>query len=67
MTPTQEWFSGFPQVARTLLAFAPVVASAALLALAGWLLGRLARYLATRAVAAVLTRLGARPSSPHWW
>jgi hypothetical protein len=62
MTPTQEWFSGFPQVARQVLAYAPVFASAALLALAGWLLARLARYLATRGVAAVLTRLGTRPS-----
>ncbi len=62
MTPTQEWFSGFPQVARQLLAFLPVVASAALLLLGGWLLGRLARYLASRVVAAVLTRLGARAS-----
>src|SRR5918996_4843708 len=62
MTPTQEWFSGFPQVARQLLAFAPVIASAALLLLTGWLLGRLARYLTSRAVGAVLTRLGARPS-----
>jgi hypothetical protein len=62
MTPVQEWFSGFPQVVRQLLAFVPVVASAALLALAGWLLGRLARFVASRTVAAVLTRLGARPS-----
>ena len=62
MTPGQEWFSGFPQVARQLLTYAPVVASAALLALAGWLLGRLARWLAARAVGAVLTRLGSRPS-----
>jgi hypothetical protein len=62
MTPAQQWFSGFPQVARQLLAFAPVIASAALLALAGWLLGRLARFVASRATAAVLTGLGARPS-----
>jgi mechanosensitive ion channel-like protein len=63
--PTQEWFSGFPQVARQLLAFVPVVTSAALLVLAGWLLGRLARYLASRLIGAVLTRLGARPSLRH--
>ena len=62
MTPTQEWFSGIPQVLRQLLAFAPVIASAALLALAGWLLGRLARYLASRAAGAVLTRVGSRPA-----
>ena len=62
MSPSQEWFSGFPQVARQLAAFAPVLASAALLALAGWLLGRLARYLASRFIGAVLTRAGSRPS-----
>lgn len=62
MTPAQDWFSGFPQVARQLLAFLPVIASAALLALAGWLLGRLARFVASRSVGALLTRLGARPS-----
>ena len=62
MTPTQEWFSGFPQVARQLLGFAPVLLSAALLTLVGWLLARLARFLASRAVTAVLTRLGGRPS-----
>jgi hypothetical protein len=62
MSPSQEWFSGFSQIARQLLAFAPVIASAALLVLVGWLLGRLARYLAARGVGAVLTRLGARPS-----
>lgn len=62
MTPTQEWFSGFQPVARQVLAFAPVLASAVLLALAGWVLGRLLRYLASRSAAALLTRLGARPS-----
>jgi hypothetical protein len=62
MTPSQEWFSGFSQVALQLLAFAPVMASAALLLLVGWLLARLARYLASRGIGAVLTRLGARPS-----
>jgi small-conductance mechanosensitive channel len=59
MTPTQEWFSGFNQVGRQVLAFAPLLASAALLALAGWVLGRILRFLATRAVSAVLVRLGA--------
>jgi hypothetical protein len=39
-----------------------VIASAALLLLVGWLLGRLARYLASRGAGALLTRLGARPS-----
>ncbi len=62
MTPTQDWFSGFAQVARQLLAFAPTLLSAALLTLVGWLLARLARFLASRAVTAVLTRLGGRPS-----
>ena len=55
MAPSQEWFSGFPQVARQLLAFAPVIASAAFLVLAGWLLARLARYLASRGSGVVLT------------
>jgi Mg/Co/Ni transporter MgtE len=62
MTPTQEWFSGFSQVARQLLGFAPVLLSAALLTLVGWLLARLARFLASRAVTALLTSLGGRPS-----
>lgn len=62
MTPSQEWFSGFSQVARQLLAFAPLIATAAFLVLAGWLLARLARYLASRGSGVVLTRLGARPS-----
>jgi len=60
--PSQEWFSGFSPVARQLLAFLPVIASAALLVLAGWLLGRLARFLSSRGAAAVFTRLGARQS-----
>jgi hypothetical protein len=62
MTPSQEWFSGFSQVARQLLAYVPVIASAALLLLVGWVLGRLARYLASRGAGALLTRLGAQPS-----
>lgn len=60
--PSQEWFSGFSPVARQLLAFLPVIASAALLVLAGWLLGRLARFLCSRGATAVFTRLGARES-----
>lgn len=62
MTATQEWFSGFRQVARQVAGFAPVLVSAALLVLAGWLLGRLLRYLGTRGTSALLTRLGQRPS-----
>jgi hypothetical protein len=60
--PPQQWFSGFPEVARRLLVFLPAAVSAAVFVLAGWLLGRLTRYLASRAVGSVLTRLGARPS-----
>lgn len=53
----QEWFSGFRDVLQNLAGFVPALLGAALLVLAGWLLGRLLAWGARRIVHAVLARL----------
>jgi small-conductance mechanosensitive channel len=58
----QAWFSGFREVWRSVTAFLPALVGAALLILAGWLLGRLLAWAARRLVTALLARLAKRPS-----
>jgi hypothetical protein len=58
----QAWFSGFREVWRSVTAFLPALVGAALLILAGWLLGRLLAWVARRLVTALLARLAKRPS-----
>lgn len=57
-----ELFSGVRDVSESLAAAVPTIAAAAILILAGWLLGRLLAWLARRATSSALTRLGRRPS-----
>ena len=61
----QEWFSGLREASRNVAAFLPELAGAALLVLAGWVLGRILAWLARRAVTALVRRLGKRPSLQH--
>lgn len=57
----QDWLDGFQTAARNIGAFLPAMLGAALLVLAGWLLGRLLAWLARRGTAAALNRLHKRP------
>ncbi len=56
----QEWFSGFRGVSQSLAALLPALFGAAVLVLAGWLLGRLLGWSARRVTKALLMRLGQR-------
>ena len=58
----QEWFSGFREASQNVAAFLPALVGAAVLVLAGWLLGRLLGWMARRVVSALLARLAKRPS-----
>lgn len=58
----QDWFSGFREAWRNVAAFLPALVGAALLVLAGWLVGRLLSWVARRLVTALLARLAKRPS-----
>lgn len=57
-----EWFSGFRDVTQSVGAFLPALIGAAVLVLAGWVLGRLLAWVARRVVNALLAHLGKRPS-----
>ena len=57
----QDWLDGFQTAARNIGAFLPAILGAAILVLAGWLLGRLLAWLARRGSIAALHRLGKRP------
>ncbi len=58
----QEWFSGLRDVSRSVAPTIPALVGAALLVLAGWLIGRLLAWLARRAVHGLLGRLAQRPA-----
>jgi small-conductance mechanosensitive channel len=58
----QEWFSGIREVSDTVAAFLPTLLGAALLGLAGWLLGRFLGWVARRLVRAFVTQLAKRPA-----
>lgn len=58
----QEWFAGFRDVADSFTGFIPALTGAAVLLLAGWLLGRALAWAARRGVHGLLTRLASRPA-----
>ncbi|MEX2049033.1 MAG: hypothetical protein WEB90_05605 [Gemmatimonadota bacterium] len=53
----QEWLSGLTDVTANLASFLPVLLGAAVLVLAGWLLGRVMAWVAGRTVGALMRRL----------
>lgn len=57
----QNWLDGFRTAAENIGAYLPAILGAALLVLAGWLVGRLVAWLARRGMSAALSRLGTRP------
>lgn len=60
--PQQDWFFGLGEVSQNFAAFAPALLGAALLVLAGWLLGRLLGWAARRLVHVLLAGLAKQPS-----
>jgi small-conductance mechanosensitive channel len=57
-----DWLSGFRDTAQKIYAFLPALLGAALLVLAGWLLGRLLSWLARRGGNALIGRLARHPA-----
>jgi hypothetical protein len=58
----EQWFAGFRDVTDNLAAFVPALMGAAVLLLAGWLIGRTLAWAARRAVHALLGRLASQPA-----
>lgn len=58
----QNWLDGFRDAAQRIYTFLPALLGAALLVLAGWLIGRLLAWVARRIIAAILMRLGRQPA-----
>lgn len=57
----QDWLAGFRNAAENIGTFLPAILGAAILVLAGWLLGRFLAWLARRGAHGTIKRLGGRP------